>query len=88
MTLHVIVSPQYNFNYFSTDNYTFVDGTNSSVSMNIESQSRRSFADNTNPINYGLEPGDIVFAVFGSILLTIVCGLIILGYFIHPFFLA
>lgn len=46
------------------------------------------FASNPNPINYGLEAGDIVFAVIGSILLTIVMFLILLGYFIHPFFLA
>lgn len=46
------------------------------------------FADNPRPINYGLEAGDIVFAVFGSIFLTILVGAIILGYVIHPFFLA
>lgn len=46
------------------------------------------FADNPRPINYGLEAGDIVFAVFGSIFLTILAGAIILGYVIHPFFLA
>ena len=46
------------------------------------------FANNPRPINYGLEAGDIVFAVFGSIFLTILVGAIILGYVIHPFFLA
>lgn len=46
------------------------------------------FADNPRPFNYGLEAGDIVFAVFGSIFLTILVGAIILGYVIHPFFLA
>ena len=47
-----------------------------------------SFAENPRPINYGLEAGDIVFAVFGSIFLTILCGAIILGFVIHPFFLS
>ena len=46
------------------------------------------FVENPRPINYGLEAGDIVFAVFGSIFLTILTGAIILGYVIHPFFLA
>ena len=46
------------------------------------------FANNPRPINYGLEAGDIVFAVFGSVFLTILVGAIILGYVIHPFFLA
>ena len=46
------------------------------------------FAENPRPINYGLEAGDIVFAVFGSVFLTILAGAIILGYVIHPFFLA
>ena len=46
------------------------------------------FANNPRPINYGLEAGDIVFAVFGSIFLTILAGAIILGFVIHPFFLA
>lgn len=46
------------------------------------------FADNPRPINYGLEAGDIVFAVFGSIFLTIVGALTVLGFCIHPFFLA
>ena len=56
-----------------------VDGTYTSLSE---------FANNPRPINYGLEAGDIVFAVFGSIFLTILVGAIILGYVIHPFFLA
>ena len=47
-----------------------------------------SFASNPKPINYGLEAGDIVFAVFGSILLVIVAAIIVLGFFIHPFFLS
>jgi hypothetical protein len=51
-------------------------------------RSLNEFADNPRPINYGLEAGDIVFAVFGSIFLTILVGAIILGYVIHPFFLA
>lgn len=46
------------------------------------------FAENPNPINFGLEAGDIVFAVFGSIFLVIVGGLTLLGFCIHPFFLA
>ena len=46
------------------------------------------FAENPRPINYGLEAGDIIFAVFGSIFLTILAGAIILGFVIHPFFLA
>ncbi len=69
-------------------NYTFVEKEADSISRNIDGQPKRSFASNTNPINYGLEAGDIVFAVFGSILLIILGGLIVLGYFIHPFFLA
>jgi hypothetical protein len=46
------------------------------------------FGSNPNPINYGLEAGDIVFAVFGSILLVVVGALVLLGFFIHPFFLS
>ena len=46
------------------------------------------FVENPRPINYGLEAGDIVFAVFGSIFLTILCGAIVLGFFIHPFYLS
>ena len=46
------------------------------------------FANNPRPINYGLEAGDIIFAVFGSILLAIVTGAIILGFVIHPYCLA
>lgn len=43
------------------------------------------FANNPDPINVGLEPGDIVFAVFGSLFLVVVGGLAIVGYCIHPF---
>ena len=46
------------------------------------------FVDNPNPINFGLEAGDIIFAVFGSIFLAIVGFLTVLGFCIHPFFLA
>ena len=46
------------------------------------------FASNPDPINYGLEAGDIVFAIFGSLLLAVLGFLIVLGYFIHPFFLS
>lgn len=46
------------------------------------------FATNPNPINYGLEAGDIVFAVFGSFLLLGVGILVVLGFFIHPFYLS
>lgn len=45
-------------------------------------------ASNPNPINYGLEAGDIVFSVIGSILLAGVLGLVILGFCVHPFFLS
>ena len=74
---------------FHTDNYTFsrpYPGVSRSFSQGAIIESR--FASNPNPINYGLEAGDIVFAVIGSILLTIVSFLILLGYCIHPFFLA
>lgn len=72
------------------DNYTFEDDTEDGVSRDIDDApgGRRNFADNTNPINYGLEPGDYVFSIFGAILTALVCGLIILGYFIHPFWFA
>ena len=46
------------------------------------------FAQNPNPINYGLTGGDIVFAIIGSILCTVVMGLVILGFCIHPFLLS
>ena len=46
------------------------------------------FASNPNPINFHLEAGDIVFAVFGTIFLTLLMGVVILGFCIHPFFLA
>ena len=45
-------------------------------------------AENPNPRNLYLEAGDYVFAVLGAIVVAIVLGLAILGYFIHPFFLA
>jgi len=48
----------------------------------------QNFVNNPRPINYGLEPGDIVFAVFGSLFLLIVGALTVLGFCIHPFFLA
>ena len=46
------------------------------------------FATNPDPINYGLEAGDIVFAFFGSVLLVVLGFLVVLGYFIHPVFLS
>jgi len=46
------------------------------------------FASNPRPINYGLEPGDIVFAVFGTFFLLVLSGAIILGFCIHPFYLS
>ena len=57
-----------------------------SVARDRTSDSR--FASNPNPINYGLEAGDIVFAFFGSVLLVVVGALVVLGFFIHPFFLS
>lgn len=59
--------------------------TNISVAR---SNQQAPFAENPNPINFGLEPGDIVFAVFGAIFLTILAFMIVLGYCIHPFFLS
>ena len=56
-----------------------IDGTYTSLSP---------FVENPRPINYGLEAGDIIFAVFGSVLLAILSGAIILGFVIHPFCLA
>ena len=49
---------------------------------------RDGLAENPDPINFYLEAGDYVFAVIGSIAVAIVLGLAILGYCIHPFFLA
>lgn len=46
------------------------------------------FAENPNPVNYGLEAGDYAFAVLGGFLLGILTFIILLGYCIHPFFLA
>ena len=46
------------------------------------------FAQNPDPINYGLTGGDIVFAIIGSILCAVVMGLVILGFCIHPFYLS
>ncbi|XP_003388756.1 PREDICTED: uncharacterized protein LOC100631580 [Amphimedon queenslandica] len=68
-------------------NLTFGTPVNN-VSSSFGSNTINTLASNPNPINYGLEAGDIAFAVIGSILLTVVMFLIILGYFIHPFFLA
>lgn len=68
-----------------------IDGISESmISVNISRDAieELNFAENPNPVNYGLEPGDIVFAVIGSLLLAIVCAATILGYCIHPFFLA
>ena len=48
----------------------------------------QNFAFNPDPTNFGLEAGDIVFAVFGSIFLTAVGIMTLLGFCIHPFFLA
>ena len=45
-------------------------------------------ASNPNPINYYLEAGDYVFIVFGSILCGALVFVVVLGYCIHPFFLA
>ena len=50
--------------------------------------SEGNFGSNPNPINYGLEAGDIVFAVFGSLFLVAVGLIVLLGFFIHPFFLS
>jgi hypothetical protein len=61
---------------------------NVSLSAARDGTSDSRFASNPNPINYGLEAGDIVFAVFGSILLVVVGALAVLGFFIHPFFLS
>lgn len=60
---------------------------NITLSYALDNQIQR-FADNPNPINYGLEGGDIVFAVIGTILTAVVLGLVILGFCIHPFFLS
>lgn len=72
-------------NYFGgvPSNYTF-DCWNRDQQENL----RDSLAENPNPINFYLEAGDYVFAVIGSIAVAVVIGLAILGYFIHPFFLA
>lgn len=61
-------------------------GLSSSIDGSFYSLSE--FAENPRPINYGLEAGDIVFAVFGSVFLAILSGAIILGFVIHPFCLA
>lgn len=53
-----------------------------------ESGQTINFAQNPDPFNLGLEAGDIVFAVIGSIFLVIVGFLTVFGFFIHPFFLA
>ena len=79
------------FIYFFTVNVSFEESDNSTVSVQFGGEftySRSNFVRNPNPINYGLEPGDIVFAFFGSVLLAALSFLIILGYCIHPFFLA
>ena len=70
--------------------WTFVCSPgNRTISDALASENRyQNFANNPRPINFGLEPGDIVFAVFGSIFLAIVGFLTILGFCIHPFFLA
>ena len=62
------------------------EGTN--IEQALAYSGLRPFARNPDPINFGLEPGDIIFAVFGSIFLTVVGGLVLLGFCIHPFFLA
>ena len=46
------------------------------------------FAENPNPINYFLAGGDIVFIVFGVFFLFLLVVLIMIGFCIHPFFLA
>ena len=56
--------------------------------MGIIPRNIQNRAGNPNPINYGLEAGDIVFSVIGAILLSGVMALVILGFCIHPFFLA
>ena len=45
-------------------------------------------ADNPNPINYYLEAGDYVFIVFGAILCAFLLFVVVLGFCIHPFFIA
>ena len=68
---------------------SFAPGNNSNVSRALSSSQidMSRFAANSNPINYGLEAGDIVFAIIGSILLAAVGFLIVFGYFIHPVFI-
>jgi hypothetical protein len=65
-----------------------LDSFPGNVTLEQAMDSNMGFASNPNPINYGLEDGDIVFAFFGSVLLVILGGLILLGFFIHPFFLS
>ena len=43
------------------------------------------FAENPNPINYGLTGGDIVFVIIGTALLALLGFLIIFGFCIQPF---
>lgn len=52
------------------------------------SEQDQDFASNPRPINFGLEAGDIIFAIFGGLFLTVMMGLVLLGFCIHPFFLA
>ena len=59
-----------------------------SLDTDEQNDFRDELAENPDPINFYLEAGDYVFAVLGSIVVAIVLGLAILGYFIHPFFLA
>lgn len=59
-----------------------------SLSTDEQDDIREDLAENPNPINYYLEAGDYVFAVLGSVAISIVLGLALLGYCIHPFFLA
>jgi hypothetical protein len=70
-------------------NMTFTNAVEG-ISRNLTSDriDTTRFAVNPNPINYGLEAGDYVFAVIGTLLLAVVMFLIIFGYFIHPFFIA
>jgi len=72
-------------NYFDgvPSNFSFV-----CLDKDQQRDLRDSLAENPNPVNFHLEAGDYVFAVIGAIVVAIVVGLVILGFFIHPFFLA
>lgn len=65
-----------------------VDLSYRGLSIDEQDDLRDNLAENPEPVNLYLEAGDYVFAVIGSFVCAIVLGLAILGYFIHPFFLA